>query len=80
MRSAVLVGAIAALCAPAMAQDDSAVEGAEIEEIITTGTRIRDENIVAASPITTIGQEEIELKQTPNIERDFNILLWLFHD
>ena len=70
LRSAVLAGAITALCAPVMAQDQD-VEGAEIEEIITTGTRIRDENIVAASPITTIAQEEIELKQTPNIERVF---------
>jgi outer membrane receptor protein involved in Fe transport len=54
-----------------MAQDQSEDEGAEIEEIITTGTRIRDENIIAASPITTISQEEISLKQTPNIERVF---------
>jgi outer membrane receptor protein involved in Fe transport len=54
-----------------MAQAQSEDEGAEIEEIITTGTRIRDENIIAASPITTISQEEISLKQTPNIERVF---------
>ena len=40
-RSAVLTGAITALCTPAMAQDDSG-DGAEIEEIITTGTRIRN--------------------------------------
>jgi outer membrane receptor protein involved in Fe transport len=52
-----------------MAQNQSDDE--EIEEIITTGTRIRDENIVAASPITTITEEEISLKQTPNIERVF---------
>ena len=71
LRSAVLAGAITALCAPgmALAQDDG--EDAEIEEIITTGTRIRDANIASASPITTIGQEEISLKQTPNIERVF---------
>ena len=69
LRSAVLAGAIAALCAPVMAQDQSDEEA--IEEIITTGTRIRDENIVAASPITTISEQEISLKQTPNIERVF---------
>ena len=73
LRSAVLVSAVAALCAPAMAQDDPG-DGAEIEEIITTGTRIRNENIVAASPVTTIGEEEIALKQTPNIERVFRDL------
>ena len=73
LRSAVLVSAVAALCAPAMAQDDPG-GGAEIEEIITTGTRIRNENIIAASPVTTIGEEEIALKQTPNIERVFRDL------
>jgi outer membrane receptor protein involved in Fe transport len=73
LRSAVLVSAVAALCAPAMAQDDPG-QGAEIEEIITTGTRIRNENVVAASPVTTIGEEEIALKQTPNIERVFRDL------
>jgi outer membrane receptor protein involved in Fe transport len=71
MRSAVLAGVITALCAPAMAQDQSEDETGPIEEIIATGTRIRDENIIAASPITTISQEEISLKQTPNIERVF---------
>ena len=45
-----------------------------IEEIVTTGTRIRNENLVAASPVTTIGEEEINLKQTPNIERVFRDL------
>ncbi|MDJ0905003.1 MAG: TonB-dependent receptor [Woeseiaceae bacterium] len=73
LRSAVLVSAVTALCAPAMAQDDPG-GGAEIEEIITTGTRIRNENIIAASPVTTIGEEEIALKQTPNIERVFRDL------
>ena len=70
LHSAIMAGAITALCAPTvvLAQDEGAEE---IEEIITTGTRIRDENIISASPITTIDQEEISLKQTPNIERVF---------
>ena len=71
MRSAVLAGAVAALCAPATAQQQTEDEDVAIEEIVATGTRIRDENIVAASPITTITEEEISLKQTPNIERVF---------
>ena len=73
LRSAVLAGAVTAICMPALAQDDADDE-AQIEEIITTGTRIRNENVVAASPVTTIGQEEISLKQTPNIERVFRDL------
>ena len=75
LRSAVLAGAIAALSTPALAQDQNDGEDdLTIDEVITTGTRIRNENIVAASPITTIGQEEISLKQTPNIERVFRDL------
>jgi len=73
LRSAILVGAISALCAPALAQEASEDEE-QLEEIITTGTRIRNENVIAASPITSIGIEEIEQKQTPNIERIFRDL------
>lgn len=75
LRSAVLVGTIAAFCAPALAQEQAADDDTIIiDEVITTGTRIKNENLVAASPITTIGQEEISLKQTPNIERVFRDL------
>jgi iron complex outermembrane recepter protein len=70
--SAVLASAL--LAPPAMAQDDQVEPGAEIEEITVTGTRIQDQNIIAASPITVIGAEEIALKQTPNIERVFRDL------
>jgi len=56
-----------------MAQDED-VEEIVIEEIVTTGTRIKNANVIAASPVTTIGQEEINLKMTPNIERIFRDL------
>ncbi len=60
-----------ALIAPsgmAIAQDEG---GEQIEEIIITGTRIKSQNVIAASPVTTIEMEEISLKQQPNIERVF---------
>ena len=72
VRNAVFAGAICALCSPVFAQDDSDAE--QLEEIIVTGTRIQNQNVIAASPVTTIGQEEIALKQTPNIERLFRDL------
>ncbi|MDX1517556.1 MAG: TonB-dependent receptor plug domain-containing protein, partial [Woeseiaceae bacterium] len=72
-RSAVLASAIAALCAPVYAQDDEDDEDV-IDVITVTGTRIQNQNIIAASPVTTIGEEEIELKQSPNIERVFRDL------
>jgi len=54
-----------------MAQDDDAEQ---IEEVTVTGTRLKNQNILAASPVTTIGIEEIQLNQTPNIERIFRDL------
>ena len=58
LRSAVLAGAITSLCMSALAQDQEAsatdVDDGRIEEIITTGTRIRNENIVASSAVKTI--------------------------
>ena len=72
VRNAVLAGAICALCSPVFAQDDGDAE--QLEEITVTGTRIQNQNVIAASPVTTIGQEEIALKQTPNIERLFRDL------
>ena len=34
------------------------------EEIVVTGTLIRNPNLVASAPVTVIGQEEIQLKQS----------------
>ncbi len=73
LRSAIIAGTISALCMPAFAQDTDEDEES-LEEIITTGTRIRNQNVIAASPVTSIGIEEIEAKQTPNIERIFRDL------
>ena len=73
-RTAVLASAIAAVCAPASAQDASTNDDDALEEIITTGTRIKNQNIIAASPVTTIDAEEISAQQTPNIERVFRDL------
>ncbi len=73
LRSAVLASAIAAICTPVAAQDQ-ADEGEALEEIITTGTRIKNQNVVSASPITTIDASEIAQQQTPNIERVFRDL------
>ena len=71
-RSAILASAIAAVCAPAVAQEQQDEE--VIDEVITTGTRIKNQNVVAASPVTSINAEEIAQSQTPNIERVFRDL------
>jgi len=55
-----------------VAQDED--EDAALEEIVTTGTRITNQNVIAASPIMSIGSQEIGLSLTPNIERVFRDL------
>ena len=56
----------------ALAQD-SEDEG-DGDVIIVTGTRIQNPNIAAASPVNTIGQDEIAKQFTPNVERVFRDL------
>ena len=64
----------AALCAsvtmwggaPALADAD----GAQAKErIITTGTHIKDPALNAASPVSSIGRPEIDMRFTPDVER-----------
>jgi len=66
-----------ALAIPAQVQGQDVDDGPEadaVEEIVVTGTRIKNPNVIAASPVMTLGQEEIGLKQTPNFERIFRDL------
>lgn len=60
------VGAVALSAAPAMAQ--------EIEEIVVTGSRIASPNLVATSPITVVGQDEIKYQGTTRVEDLINSL------
>ncbi len=60
------VFASAALVAtPAYAQDETAQSAEESgdEQIIITGTLVRNPNLVASSPVNVVGEEEIELQQ-----------------
>jgi iron complex outermembrane receptor protein len=68
---AFIVSALIVPSGAALAQDD---DEEQLEEITVTGTRIQDTNVVAASAVTTIGMDEIDLKMTPNIERVFRDL------
>ena len=66
------MAAVLGISPAAVAQDDGAAE--ELEEITVTGTRIRNPNVVAASPVTSISMAEINLNLTPNVERIFRDL------
>ncbi|MDO9487816.1 MAG: TonB-dependent receptor plug domain-containing protein, partial [Sphingomonadaceae bacterium] len=65
LRSTMLVGA-AFYTVPALAQavtSEATVETASEEEIVVTGSLIRNPNLESSSPVSVIGQEEIELQQ-----------------
>ncbi len=70
-RKAMLTGAsaIAAVLVstPAAAQDAGA-SASEDEAIVVTGTRITRPGFTSASPISTIGEQELELQQPVNVE------------
>jgi iron complex outermembrane receptor protein len=65
---AILTTAAAAASAPAYAQETS------LEELIVTGTRIRQPGVVSSSPIYSIGAEEIARQQEPEIEKILRLL------
>lgn len=75
-RGAPLWGALALIGSPvgmqtALAQDEQAVE---IEELVVTGTRIRDPNVVSSSQITTVQAEDIADRGITRVEDYLNDL------
>jgi outer membrane receptor protein involved in Fe transport len=69
LRSTILVGAAAyslpafAQATPAEAVDQTAEAEAGAEEIVVTGSLIRNPNLEASAPVSVIGADEIELQQ-----------------
>src|SRR5688572_31705740 len=63
---AILTGAAAAATTipPAAYGQDPATE-----ELVVTGTRIRQPGVVSSSPIYSIGTEELERQQEPELEK-----------
>src|SRR5262245_12885658 len=70
-RCAILTGAAAAAVTalPSVYAQDNPVE-----ELVITGTRIRQPGVVSSSPIYSIGAEEIERQQEPELEKILRLL------
>ncbi len=77
LRSALLLGASAAaavsLAAPAMAQE-------QVETVVVTGSRIPQTGLYSSSPVTAVGQQEMKLEGTTNVETLINNLPQAFAD
>jgi len=78
LRSVLLLGAASAaaigLSAPAYAQDQS------VETVVVTGSRIAQTGLYSTSPVTAVGQQEIKLEGTTNVETLINNLPSAFAD
>jgi len=61
---AAMVAASSMMAAPAMAQDQDDV----VDDIVVTGSRIRQPGFAASSPVTSVGAEEIALDQPFSVE------------
>ncbi|MEE3623623.1 TonB-dependent receptor [Nitrospirillum sp. BR 11752] len=46
----------------------------DLQEIVVTGSRIKQANLTTASPLTTVGQQELQYQGTTNIENALNRL------
>lgn len=55
--------------APAPADDTATTDDAKGNDIIVTGSLIRNPNLVSANPVNVIGEEEIQLRQS-NVAED----------
>jgi iron complex outermembrane recepter protein len=77
LRSALLLGAASAaaisLSAPAFAQEST-------ETVVVTGSRIPQTGLYSSSPVTSVGQQEIKLEGTTNVETLLNNLPSNFAD
>lgn len=71
LQSTILVGAAAAVLMPTtlLAQGEE-----PIEELIVTGTRIKNPNVVGTSPVTVLSGAEIEIRGVTRIEDLINTL------
>ncbi len=70
--STVLSGAMLLTAAPAFAQ--GADDAASDDVIVVTGSRLKDANIVATSPVTTIGSEAFDIRGTTDVVDLLNTL------
>ena len=67
-----IIGGLVAFAAPVMAQTQPAA--AQVDDVVVTGSRIVKQDFAAISPVTTVGQEQLELTQTLTVESLLNEL------
>jgi iron complex outermembrane receptor protein len=77
VRCALLTSAAAALAGALPAQ---AQEGATIQEVVVTGSRIPQPNLTSVSPVTAVGSEQVKVEGVTRVEDLINNLPQAFAD
>ncbi len=67
LATTIIAGSLAA--SPAFAQGTAPAAPAEEDTIIVTGTLISNPNLTSSSPVTAVGAEELQLRQTNTAEQ-----------
>ena len=79
LRRTLLLGAASiaglSLSVPALAQDNGTVE-----TVVVTGSRIPQQGLYSSSPVTAVGQQELQLEGTTKVETLLNNLPGVFAD
>jgi iron complex outermembrane receptor protein len=77
LASTVLIGAVFGAGASAQAQQASD-QGTQVKEVVVTGSRIRQPNLTATSPVTSVGANEVKFEGTQRTEDLVNNLPQVF--
>ena len=67
LASTIICGAALFAAAPALAQD-AAPQDAELDEVVVTGSRIPQTNLVTTSPVTQVTGEDIDVAGVTRVE------------
>jgi len=74
LASSMICGAAVLGLSATQAQAQTASGGAQVSEIVVTGSRIPQPNLTSVSPITAVNQQELKLQGTTNVENLLNNL------
>lgn len=73
VQTALITGCIASTASTALAQGESATQDGALEEIVVTGSRLRrSRDLVAISPVQTVGSDQIEAAGNITLEQTLN--------
>jgi len=80
LASSMICGAALLGLSATQASAQTASTGAQVSEIVVTGSRIPTPNLTSVSPVTAVNSQELKLEGTTNVENLLNNLPQVFAD